>query len=262
MTDDTIEPWDVTSTNLGRVAGESFEAAVLPVGAVEPHNRHLPLGQDARHTAWVARECCRRAWETGAKIVCLPAIPYGVDCNLMDFPLTLHVSQATLDAMVRELIVSCRHHGIRKFVIVNGHGGNDFLPLVRQIQCDTDVHVFLCDWWKVAADHYDEIFDTPDDHGGQFETSVAMALFPHLVEPASAGDGAVRPFRFEALEKGWVRTSRRFSRLNDHCAAGDPSGASAERGQKYLEITCERLSRFLTELAAAEIDRDFPHVES
>ena len=66
-----------------------YEVAVLPTGAVEPHNLHLPYGQDVRHTVWIARRACAAAWKRGAAVVCLPAIPYGVDCNLMDFPLTI-----------------------------------------------------------------------------------------------------------------------------------------------------------------------------
>ena len=91
------------------------------------------------------------------------------------------------------------------------------------------------------------------------ETSVALALYPELVELEAAGDGAVRPFRFEALRKGWVRASRRFARAGADCGCGDPSGASAERGRKYLEIVCERVSGFLVELAASRIDDVFPH---
>jgi len=79
------------------------------------------------------------------------------------------------------------------------------------------------------------------------------------VEMEVAGRGGTRPFRFEALEKGWVRTSRNFSRLNDHCAAGDPARASAEKGRKYLDIVCERIADFLVELARAPIDEHFPH---
>jgi len=257
---DAIEDWDLMSTNLGHVSDRAYAVAVLPVGAVEPHNRHLPYGQDVGHSTWIARECCRRAHQAGAAVVCLPPLPYGVDGNLMDFPLTMHVSQATLDAIVGELIVSCRHHGIDRFVILNGHGGNDFAPLIRQIQCERDVHVFGCDWWKVGSDRRDEIFDRPDDHAGQMETSVALALYPELVEIDSAGDGAARPFRFEALTEGWVHTSRRFAQLNDHCACGSPQGASAEKGRRYLEIVCERLSTFLRELAAAKVDEAFPHI--
>jgi creatinine amidohydrolase len=255
-----IDEWDLTATNLHRLSQRRYEVAVLPVGATEAHNRHLPEGQDLRHTTYVARRCCEAAWKECEAVVCLPTIPYGVDCNLLAFPLTIHVSQATLDAMVRDVIVSLHQHGIRKIVIINGHGGNDFTPLVRQIQSDVPVYVFVCDWWTVGRDRYDEIFDAPDDHAGEFETSVALALYPELVELDVAGDGRARPFRFEALEKGWVRTSRDFARLNDHSGVGDPSRASAEKGRKYLDLVCGRISKFLVELARTPIDEHFPHV--
>jgi creatinine amidohydrolase len=122
------------------------------------------------------------------------------------------------------------------------------------------MHVFLCNWWTVGHDRYDEIFEAPDDHAGEFETSVALALYPELVELDVAGDGRARPFRFEALERGWVRTSREFSRLNDHCGVGDPSRASAEKGRRYLDLVCERISRFLVELVRSPIDEHFPQV--
>jgi len=255
-----INEWDLTETNLHRLSQRRYEVAVLPVAAIEAHNRHLPEGQDLRHTTYVAHRCCELAWKECESVICLPAIPYGVDCNLLAFPLTIHVSQATLDALVRDIVVSLHRHGIRKIVIINGHGGNDFTALIRQIQSDLPVHVFLCNWWTVGHDRYDEIFEASDDHAGEFETSVALALYPELVERGVAADGRARPFRFEALEKGWVRTSREFSRLNDHCGVGDPSRASAEKGRQYLDLVCERVSRFLVELAQTPIDEHFPHV--
>lgn len=254
-----INEWDLCSTNLYRIGKRKYEVAVLPVGAVEAHNRHLPEGQDYYHVTNVARACCAQAWGECESVICLPTIPFGVDCNQLAYPLAIHVTQATLDAMVREVIVSLRHHGIRKVVIVNGHGGNDFKPLIRQVQCDMDVHVFCCNWWLVGSDKYDEIFTKRDDHAGQFETSVAMALYPELVEPDVAGDGAAREFRFEALRRGWVTTSRDFAKLNDHCACGDPRGATARMGREYLELVVDRVSGFLAELAQAEVDDCFPH---
>ncbi|MEN6625847.1 MAG: creatininase family protein [Candidatus Sumerlaeia bacterium] len=253
-----IEPWNLAATNLGRLQDDRMEVAVLPTGAIEAHNRHLPEGQDFLHTTHVARASAAAAWERGARVVCLPTLPYGVDCNLLDFPLSIHVSQAALDAMIRDIIVSLRRHGIRKVVILNGHGGNDFTPFIRQIQCDTDVHVFVVNWWTVGNDRYGEIFDEPDDHAGEMETSVALALYPELVEMDRAGDGVPAPFRLEALREGWARTSRRFSRLTDHCAAGDPRLATPEKGKAYLELVCGRISDFLVELANSEIDENFP----
>ena len=255
-----IDEWDLTATNLHRASKRRYEVAVIPVGAIEPHNRHLPEGQDFRHTTHIARRCCCDAWGRCESVLCLPTIPYGVDCNLMSYPLAITVSQATLDAMLREIIASLRAHTVRKTVILNGHGGNDFAPLIRQIQCDMDVHVFVCNWWTVGSDRYAEIFDEADDHAGEMETSVAMHLYPELIEPGVAGDGKAREFRFEALRKGWVKTSRDFSLLNDHCAVGDPSKATEAKGRKYLELTCERITNFLVELAQSDLDKHFPMV--
>ncbi len=255
-----IDEWDLSSTNLHRLSGRRIEVAVLPVGATEAHNRHLPEGQDVRATTHVARRCCAAAWAQEPAVICLPPLPYGVDCNLLGFPLTIHVSQAALDAVVRDILASLEHHGIRKTVILNGHGGNDFTPLVRQVQADRPIHVFVCNWWTVGQDRYAEIFSTPDDHAGEMETSVALALYPELVEPGVAGPGRPRPFRFEALERGWVQTSRDFTRLNDHCGVGDPARASAEKGQRYLDLVCERVTQFLVELARTPLDAQFPHV--
>jgi creatinine amidohydrolase len=239
-----IHEWELASTNLHRLSKRRYEVAVLPIGSIEAHNRHLPEGQDLFHVTHVARTACRIAWPNCESVICLPAIPYGVDCNLLAFPLSIHVSQATLDAVVRDVIVSLRHHGIRKIVLVNGHGGNDFKPLIRQIQSDLDVFVFLSNWWTVGQDRYSEIFAIPDEHAGEMETSVAMALYPELIEPNVAGDGKTPAFRFEALRKGWAQTSRDFAKLNDHCATADSSHATPEKGGRIWTCAASASVRF------------------
>jgi creatinine amidohydrolase len=262
-----IREWLLSSMNQNRLRRRRYEVAVLPVGSCEAHNLHLPEGQDSLQTEAIAQESCRLAWKrppTGRpsgrcpKVICLPTIPYGADSNLMDFPLTMHVRQSVLDEMVRDLVASCRRHGIRKVVLFNGHGGNDFLPMARLAQSDLDVHVFLCNVWEVGFDVYGGIFATPDDHAGEMETSVALALFPDEVELPYAGPGTPAPYRFEALRAGWVQTSRRFNRLNDQCAVGDPRAATAAKGRACLELVCGRISQFLVELAGSPIDGSFP----
>jgi creatinine amidohydrolase len=123
--------------------------------------------------------------------------------------------------------VSLHGYGLRKFDLINGHGGNEFMPLIRQLQCDLPMHVFQCNSRTVGHDRYTEIFGQPDDHAGGMETSVALVLHPQLVELEAAGAGAAPPCRFEAFQRGWVRTSRSFARLNDHFAVGDPRRAAA-----------------------------------
>ncbi len=253
-----INPYELSQLNLALIRKTHFEVAVLPIGAIEAHNLHLPYGQDFLHTSHVARTCVQAAWQATQKVVLMPALPYGVDANLMDFPLVMHVQQNTLNALLTDLINSLRHHGIQKVVLLNGHGGNEFKPLIRQLQFELDVHLFLINWWQVGADQYANIFENPDDHAGELETSVALYLYPELVNLSEAGDGRARTYRFEALNKGWVYTSRRFSKLNDHCAVGDPSRASAEKGKKYLDLVCSRITEFLIDLANAPIDERFP----
>ena len=253
-----VPKWDLKKVSQFQLRQNNYEVAVIPVGAVEAHNRHLPEGMDVIHAEHVAQNSCRMAWEECESVICLPAVPFGVDSNLMSFPLTVHVSQKALDTYLYEIIRSVRHHGIRKVVIINGHGGNDFRPLVREVQYETDVYMFLCDWWKVGSDVFTEMFGEGDDHGGVFETSVALEICPELVDVEKAGAGQSPPFRFEALQKGWVSTSRDFSKLNDHCAISSTAKADADKGKEYISIVCDRVSRFLVELAQSEIDDSFP----
>ena len=254
-----INEWDLTQTNQARLKQHMPNVAVLGSSAIEAHNYHLPEGQDFLHTEAIVKRVAQMAWEKTSSVICLPTIPYGVDCNLLEFPLTIHVKQTTLDLMLTEIVASLAHHGIRKIVLINGHGGNDFTPLVRQIQADLGVFIFWCNVYEVGQDKHNEIFDTADDHAGELETSMALALFPELVELEQADSGASRPFQFEALEQGWIKTSRMFSNLNDHCGNADPSLSTAEKGQQYLDFICNRISNFLIELAEADVYDHFPH---
>ena len=254
-----INEWDLTQTNQARLKQHMPNVAVLGSSAIEAHNYHLPEGQDFLHTEAIVKRVAQMAWEKTSSVICLPTIPYGVDCNLLEFPLTIHVKQTTLDLMLTEIVASLAHHGIRKIVLINGHGGNDFTPLVRQIQADLGVFIFWCNVYEVGQDKHNEIFDTADDHAGELETSLALALFPELVELEQADSGASRPFQFEALEQGWIKTSRMFSNLNDHCGNADPSLSTAEKGQQYLDFICNRISNFLIELAEADVNDHFPH---
>jgi len=145
------------------------------------------------------------------------------DCNLLDFPLAMHISQATLDAVLRDLITSLHHYGIQKIVILNGHGGNDFSPFIRQIQTDMDVHVFQIDWWKVGMDKYHDIFDTEDDHAGEVETSVALALYPELVEMQYAQNAR------NAVRTKCAESSVSFYRAAKRMGKYKPSLCSFER---------------------------------
>src|SRR3990172_8644124 len=90
----TMRPWLLEELNLAavRAADAPFQVAVLPIGATEPHNYHLPYGNDFLTTRRVAERVCEAAHQRGGKVLLLPTIPFGVDSNLLEFPLTIHVS--------------------------------------------------------------------------------------------------------------------------------------------------------------------------
>ena len=180
-----INEWDLTQTNQARILKKPPTVAVIGASAIEAHNYHLPEGQDFLHTDAIVKRVTKIAWDKTKSVICLPTLPYGVDCNLMDFPLTIHVRQSTLDLMITEIVSSLNHHGIKKILLINGHGGNEFSALIRQIQSDLDVHMFWCNMYEVGKDKHKNIFDNIDDHAGELETSIALALFPELVERIS-----------------------------------------------------------------------------
>lgn len=253
-----IDEWDLSQTNMGRIRKREYNVAVLPIGSLEAHNLHLPLAADSLQVTHVARQACARAWTRSPSIACLPTITCSVDSNLMKFPLTVHIPPAVLEAYIRSIVESMRRHGIRKFVLLNGHGGNEFGPLMRQLSYDLDVFLFATNWYDVGSDKYAEIFSVAEDHAGQMETSVMLAICPELVELSQAVEPTVRPATLAAVRQRWVRTIRDFGRMTDVCATASPQGASAQRGQAYLDVVIPRIADFLVELAQRPIDEHFP----
>jgi creatinine amidohydrolase len=258
-----MRPWLLEETNLGHVRQqeERFQVAVLPMGATEPHNYHLPYGNDFLTVRRVGERICDEAYRRGARVVLLPTIPFGVDSNLLQFPLTMHVSLRALEAVLRDILRSLECHGIHKLVLLNGHGGNELKPLLREWYGQTKVFATVVDWWKVGQDQYAQIFAKPDDHAGEMETSVALALYPDLVELEKASDGAKHDARFEAIRRGWASMTRPWHLLTESSGVGDPRAATREKGERYLQLVTERLSQFLVELAAAKMDATFPFQE-
>ena len=118
--------------------------------------------------------------------------------------------------------------------------------------------MFLCNWYKVAADGYETIFEKRDDHAGEMETSMGLAHFPDLVDLAAADDGAVRPSRFEAVNRGWVELTRPWHLLTTNSGAGAPHASTAEKGEAVTRRVAERIGLFLAELAETPLDADFP----
>jgi creatinine amidohydrolase len=259
-----MRPWKLAETNYGTIKDHPYEVGVLPLGATEPHNLHLPYGTDVFEGTTVGEKICEAAHARGAKVVLLPTIPYGTETNQMAFPMAMNLNPSTLFAVITDLVDSLVHHGIRKIVLLNSHGGNDLKPLLRELYGKTPAQLFLCDWYRVLADVSGELFHEPDDHAGEMETSFGLAYFPELVArnadgSLSADEGRTAPTRFEAVNRGWVSITRPWHLLTTNSGAGNPHAASADKALRMMDLVVERLGTFLVELSAAKLDERFPY---
>ena len=259
-----MRPWKLAETNYAYVKAHPFDVAVLPLGATEPHNLHLPYGTDTFEGDFIGEEVCAAAHARGARVVLLPTIPYGTETNQVAFPLSLNVNPSTLALVIREIVESLARHNVRKIVLLNSHGGNDLKPVLRELYDKTPAHLFLCNWYRVlSAGEQREIFEQPDDHAGEMETSLIMAYRPDLVArnpdgSLAADEGATAATRFEAVNQGWVSITRPWHLLTTNSGAGNPHAASAEKGRQLVALLVERLAQFLVELSAAPLDERFP----
>ena len=248
-----IRPYVLAESNWKSVKDTSYEVAILPWGATEPHNYHLPYGTDNYETQAIAERAAEIAWKQGAKVVVLPIVPFGVNTGQLDLRLALNMNPSTQLALLTDIASAISGQGVRKLLIFNGHGGNDFRQMIRELQ--PRVKLFICtinSWTCVSGKDY---FDEPGDHAGEMETSVMMALRPDVLRPLSeAGAGKARKFRVAGLRDGWAWAPRQWSKVTSDTGTGDPMASTPAKGEKFLKAVAERIAGFLVDLARSDPD--------
>jgi creatinine amidohydrolase len=142
------KPWQLHDITLADVREHQFSVAVLPLGATEPHNFHLPYGTDTIEATELVSQCCSAAWDGGVRVVQLPTIPYGTETNMQSFPLAMNIMPSTMLAILRDLTNSLENSGITRLVIFNSHGGNELKPILRELVPQTTVQLFL---WPIRS---------------------------------------------------------------------------------------------------------------
>jgi creatinine amidohydrolase len=256
-----MRPWVLAEQNHHFIRSHKWEVAVLPFGATEPHNLHMPYGTDNYQVEIIGDRACAQAYATGVKVLLLPAMPFGVNTNHLKVPgaLALSVTPTTLLAFLTDLTDALERQGVRKLVLLNGHGGNELKPLMRELHHRTNVFLCLCDWFRMATDVYPKIFAAPGEHADEVETSLGLAFFPDLLKPELADAGAVRPTRFDAINRGWISITRPWHLATTNTGMGDPRPASADKGRALMDVLVERLAKFLEDLAKTPLDEQFPY---
>ena len=256
-----MRDWVLAECGHSFVRSQRWEAAVLPFGATEPHNLHMPYGTDNFEVEEIGSRACERAYKAGAKVILLPTVPYGVNTNHLKIPgaLACSVTPSALLHIVTDLVDSLERQGVRKFVLLNGHGGNELKPLMRELHHRTRAFLCLCDWFRMAADIYPQIFEKPGEHADDVETSLGLAFFPELVKPELADPGATRPTRLQAVNRGWISITRPWHLATTNTGMGDPRAATADKGRRLMDVLVERIGDFLVELASTPMDERFPY---
>jgi creatinine amidohydrolase len=253
----SIRLWEhLTTTDLDdhRLSGA---VAVLPVAAVEQHGPHLPLGTDAILTDAVLDAAARRVGG-GVDILRLPTQRIGLSPEHMSFPGTLSLSAETVLASWTAIGRSVARAGIRRLLILNGHGGQSGLVdvVATRLRSEVGVSVLRCTYFALAGP---ESALTEREwrfglHGGTLETSLMLHVAPELVRMdrardfSNAGEAiSLSNARLEAegaTGLGWMAED-----LNSEGVTGDAASATADLGAVLLDHIGDALATLITEFA-------------
>ena len=229
------------------------DIAILPVGSTEQHGPQNPLGTDHLIARAIAEEVAKR---TG--VVCLPVIPFGVSSHHRHFWGTVYVSPKVLMDYVRDVCLSLKAYGVKKLLIVNGHGGNTpaLIEVARELRKEESMFVAVFQWWPLAGKLLPEIFSREErGHAGAEETSLNLFLHPHLVDMEKAmNEAPAQPVsRLEGLNLPLDTADYTKSGV-----FGKSSTANAEKGGKVFESVVEELVKFVEELKKIRVEELLP----
>src|SRR5258706_2420579 len=232
-----------------RIAEAGRTIVVLPVGVVEEHGAHLPLGVDSFAAEIYSGSAALHLEEAGYEVVVATTINYGVARAAIDFPGTLSLEPEPLRSMVVEIGRSLARHGLTRLVILNGHRDLQHMKALddaRAMLSENKSAQVLCvgfarDPTVTTACYRDGVkqyYQSPrpdrEGHGGESETSLALHGFPELVnqrilkELQPNFDYDVEAFRNETKDYGSISDGRGYF--------GWPQAATGETGKKLVEI--------------------------
>lgn len=250
--------WDLSVSTYGVARRCQYDIALLPWGATEPHNLHLPYLTDCILSHDIAVDAAAKCFhDYGKRCMVMPPVPMGAqNPGQRDLPFCVHYRYETQKAILADLVDNLQHQGLRKLVIVNGHGGNNFKNMIRDLTVDhPDFMIATGEWFRMAD--VKAFFDQPGDHADEVETSVMMHYHPEYVDLGEAGPGQGRSFRLEALRDHAIWMPRNWGMISpDDTGVGDPRLATAEKGRRFAEAVVERYALFLRDLADIEREND------
>lgn len=252
-----MRPYILAESNWKTVKEQKIDLAVLPWGATEAHNYHLPYATDNYQVDAIAARAAKLAWEKNAGVTILPAIPFGVNTGQPDIKLNINLNPSTQLQILHDIVTVLNRQGIYKLLVLNGHGGNNFKPLLREIGLEfPKMYLSLCSWF-ITLDK-SKYFEEEGDHADEMETSLMLYLREDLVLPLDeAGDGAEKVSRIQGIREGWAWSERQWSEVTADTGIGNPKRSTAQKGEKYFNAVTEKLSGLMVDLASADPDNRY-----
>jgi len=238
-----------------------IEVAVLPIGSTEPHAQHLVYGTDTFQVRTFAQMVVEEANRRGARCLLLPTLPISCNGNVQQCPWAMSLQPRTLIALVTDVVNSVLRQGVKKIVLLNGHGGNTSVlqAALRELHPKTPGFVALAEWYAVAGDVEEEVMETAErGHACEMETSAMLYLFPEGVDMDAAEPTHSRKTIFSSRRLTFVNPWHIYTR---NTGLGDPTKATAEKGRRILEAAVDRIAASLKELSDAPYTDMFPFVE-
>ena len=207
------------------------DIAIIPIGSVEAHGYHLPLGTDVFSPRLF---CSMINKKIGEEIWIAPEIPYGQSYDLSVYPGTIHIPTEVMSNYVFYVGKSLYDNGIKKLIFLNGHGGNiNALNLTSEKLMQLGLDVIIINWW---LDFSKEILTITagQGHGGEDETSTVLYYNDNLVQMEKAMKNTKKPLmRVYFKDRGKI--------LYENALSGDATLATKEKGEKIFELLTERI---------------------
>ncbi len=163
--------------------------------------------------------------------------------------MTLNMNPSTQQSILEDIAESLDGYGMEKLLIVNGHGGNDFRQIIREVgSALPDLLIATCNWFQSVDKK--SLFEKEGDHADEMETSLMLYTCPELVKPMDqAGAGKAKKFSVEAFNESWAWTERKWTRCTDDTGIGDPRKANIQKGEQYFKEVTAKLSKLFVSLA-------------
>ncbi len=228
------------------------DVVILPVGSQEQHGKHLAEDNDS----FTATEIARRVGEKTGVLVA-PTLPFGNSIHHMNFPGTMTLTFDTLVAVYRELCECLIHHGFKKIVVMNAHGGNTaaIAQALREIKEDSGIKVYSLMAFPsprgFGAESTKVIKQESGGHACESETSIELYLGQRVL--MDKAEKWTKPKTRTAFDDKWARKvswTRDFDWSTEIGSLGDPEAATEEKGRQMVEATVDEISAFIEDLKA------------